>query len=188
MGTAQNNPEPQTLTPKRRKNIQAFFVCLTLCLLFFGFLWQGVKLLSVKSFPETLKNELFSAAEAKYVICVELNNCESGSLDMLYYVFPGLRTVNTGAGVSLIVLGLCSFIALIRSLQTRNCVPGRLIPIIAGAFILRFLYCAAAACVMKVPLSILIKYSAMALTASGILIILLILIRMVSAKRNQGRI
>ncbi len=61
------------------------------------------------------------------------------------------------------------------------------IPIIAGAFFLRFLYCAAAACVMKVPLSILIKDSALALTASGILIVLLILIKIVSAKRDQGR-
>ena len=41
---------------------------------------------------------------------------------------------------------------------------------------------------MKVPLSILIKYSALALTASAILIVLLILIRIVSAKRDQGRI
>ena len=147
----------QTIKQKRRLNIYVFFACLILGLLFLVLLWQGSRMMGIKNFPEALTGDLFSAAESKYAICVEHNIYEPDSLDMLYYVFPGLRTVHIMVGFCLIALSIWAFVAFIRNVRTRKCALGGLILIFASALILKLAYCAAASWVMSVPFYSVIK-------------------------------
>lgn len=144
--------ESITIKPKRRINIQTIFICLTLCLLTTVLLGRGARLFSVKRFPETLKRDLISAAESRYVICVEHNIYEPGSLDMLYYVFPILRTVNIATGLCMIALSICVFITFIRTVRTQTITPYGIIHICVSVLILKLIYCAVVSYVLGVPL------------------------------------